>query len=75
MPRPQFTFKKRQCAFCRKKQDTIDFYDVNTLSKYLTSWSKMKAARDTGTCAKHQRLLTEAIKRARYMALMPYVRR
>lgn len=73
MPR-QFSFRKRQCNFCRKKVSYIDFRDVNTLSKYLTPWSKMKAGRDTGTCAKHQRQLTDAIKRARFMALMPYVK-
>jgi small subunit ribosomal protein S18 len=74
MPR-QFTLKKKQCQFCRKKVDFIDFRDVNTLTKFLTPWSKMKSARDTGTCAKHQRRLSEAIKRARYMGLLPYVKR
>lgn len=74
MPR-QFTIRKKQCAFCRKKIDNIDFKDINTISKYLTPWSKIKPRRDTGTCSKHQRRLSEAIKRARYMALMPYVKR
>ncbi len=73
MPR-QFTFRKRQCQFCRKKIDYIDFRDTNTLTKYLTAWSKIKPARDTGNCARHQRMLTDAIKRSRFMALMPYVR-
>ena len=74
MPR-QFTFRKRQCAFCRRKVDFIDFRETNTIMKYLSPWSKIKPGRDTGTCAKHQRMLTEAIKRARFMALMPYVKR
>lgn len=73
MPR-QFTFRKRQCQFCRKKIDYIDFRDTNALAKYLTPWSKIKPARDTGNCARHQRMLTDCIKRARFMALMPYVR-
>lgn len=75
MPRPQYSFRKKQCQFCRKKVDYIDFRDVNTLIKFLTPWNKMKAARDTGTCSKHQRILSDAIKRARFMALMPYVKR
>ncbi len=73
MPRP-FTFRKKQCQFCRKKIDYLDFRDSNLLMKFLTPWSKIKPARDTGTCAKHQRMLTDAIKHARFMALMPYVR-
>ncbi|OGD57180.1 30S ribosomal protein S18 [Candidatus Berkelbacteria bacterium RBG_13_40_8] len=75
MRKQQFTFTRRQCYFCRKKIDVIDFKDVNLLQRYLTPWAKMKAAHDTGTCAKHQRRLAEAIKRARFMALMPYVKR
>lgn len=67
-------FHKKQCNFCRKKIDYIDYKDSN-LSRYLTPWSKMKSGRDTGTCAKHQRRLAEAIKRARFLALMPYVKR
>jgi len=74
MPRQQFSFRKKQCAFCRKKIDYIDFKDSN-LIKYLSPWSKMKASRNTGTCAKHQRRLSEAIKRARFMALLPYVKK
>lgn len=74
MPRSQYTFRKRQCNFCRKKVDIIDFRDTNTLTKYLSQWGKMKSGRDTGTCSKHQRMLSGAIKRARFMALMPYVR-
>ena len=71
----QFTYTKKQCYFCKKKIDEIDFKDTNLLGRFLTPWAKMKAGHDTGVCAKHQRRLTEAIKRARYMALMPYVKR
>lgn len=73
MPR-KFSNSRKQCNFCRKKIEVIDYKDTNILGRYLTPWAKMKSARDTGTCAKHQRLLSEAIKRARYMALMPYVK-
>ena len=71
----RFTFQRKKCQFCRKKVTVIDFKDTQTLQKFLTPWTKMRAGRDTGTCAKHQRRLSEAIKRARYMALLPYVRR
>jgi small subunit ribosomal protein S18 len=74
MPK-RFSTYKRQCAFCRKKIAWVDFKDTNILSKYLTPWSKMKAGRDTGTCARHQRMLSQAIKRARFLALLTYVRR
>jgi len=74
-PQKTFTYTKRQCIFCKKKIDVIDFKDVQLLSRFLTPWGKMKAGHDTGTCAKHQRRLSEAIKRSRFMALMPYVKR
>lgn len=69
------TYFKKQCIFCKKKIDTIDYKDAAFLSRYLTAWAKMKSSRDTGTCAKHQRQLSQAIKRARFLALMPYVKR
>ena len=75
MPRPQYSFRKKQCMFCRKKIGYIDFKDANVLTKFLSRWNKVKAGRDTGTCSRHQRMLTDAIKRARFMALMPYVKR
>lgn len=71
----QFSFNKKQCYFCKKKIEVINPLDSGLLSRYLTPWAKMKAGHDTGTCAKHQRRLAEAIKRARYLALLPYVRR
>ncbi len=74
MPR-RFNSYKKQCYFCRKKIEVIDFKDTNVLTKYLTPWTKMKSGRDTGTCSKHQRRLSEAIKRARFLALLPYVKR
>lgn len=73
MPR-KFSPGRKQCNFCRKKIEIID-YKEPALAKYLTPWTKMKSARDTGTCAKHQRRLSEAIKRARFLGLLPYVKR
>lgn len=53
--------------------DTIDYRDVNTLNHYITPWAKIKPSTESGACSKHQRIIGEAIKRARYMALMPYI--
>lgn len=66
---------KKQCYFCRKKINFIDFKDIGTLKRYMTSWSKIKPAINTGLCTKHQRYLARAIKRSRYMAFIPYVSR
>jgi len=68
-----FSFGRRKvCYFCRKKIEEIDYKDTNTLKRYLGIWSKMKSAKDTGNCSKHQRRLTQAMKRARFLALIPY---
>lgn len=71
---PQY-FRQKSCFFCRKKVDYIDFRNSQALSRFMTSWSKIKGGKDTGTCAKHQRKLTQAIKRARFMAMLPYLTR
>lgn len=65
------TQKRKVCAFCVDKI-TIDYKDVARLRKYITERGKILPRRQTGTCAKHQRELANAIKRARYMALIPY---
>jgi small subunit ribosomal protein S18 len=67
--------RKKFCNFCRKKIEEIDYKDISTLKRYLGIWSKIKGAKDTGNCSKHQRRVTEAIKRARFMAILPYVSR
>ncbi len=64
--------KKRVCAFCADKNNTIDYKDVNKLKKYVSERGKILPRRITGNCAKHQRVLTVAIKRARHIALLPY---
>ena len=65
--------KKRVCAFCVDKAETIDYKDTAKLRKYLTERGKIQPRRMSGTCAKHQRKLAIAIKRARIIALLPYV--
>ncbi|HPE95618.1 MAG TPA: 30S ribosomal protein S18 [Bacillota bacterium] len=72
--RNSFRAKKRKkvCAFCAEKIEHIDYKDVTRLKKHTSEREKILPRRVTGTCAKHQRQLTEAIKRARYVALLPY---
>ncbi len=65
--------KKRVCIFCEDKIESIDYKDVARLRKFITEKGKILPHRQTGTCSKHQRELATAIKRARYMALIPYV--
>ncbi len=64
--------RKKVCVFCGKDK-TIDYKNVAELKKYVSERGKILPRRITGTCAKHQRALTVAVKRARHVALMPYV--
>ena len=64
--------KRKVCQFCVDKAMDIDYKDVAKLRRYTSERAKILPRRVTGTCAKHQRLLTIAIKRARHIALMPY---
>ncbi len=64
--------KKKVCQFCVDKVEAIDYKDTAKLRRFVSERSKILPRRITGTCAKHQRQLTEAIKRARHLALLPY---
>lgn len=64
--------KKKTCAFCVDKVESIDYKDVTKIKKYISERGKIIPRRISGNCAKHQRQLTAAIKRARYIALLPY---
>ena len=66
-------FVRRPCRFCTEKVDQVDYKDLERIGRYVTDRGKILPSRLTGTCAKHQRVLTRAIKRARFMALLPYV--
>jgi len=67
-------FQRRKfCRFCADKTDFIDYKDIKTLRNYITERGKMLAGRMTGNCAKHQRELTRAIKRARNIAMLPFI--
>ncbi len=65
--------RRKVCAFCVDKVEHIDYKDVAKLRRFMSERSKILPRRTTGTCAAHQRQLTEAIKRARQIALLPYV--
>jgi len=65
--------QRKVCVFCANKTEKFDYKDVNMLRKYLSDRGKLIPRRGTGNCARHQRKLTEAIKRARFLALLPYV--
>ena len=65
--------RRKVCVFCSDKNQVIDYKDANLLRKYISERGKILPRRITGSCAKHQRELTVAIKRARHVALIPYV--
>jgi small subunit ribosomal protein S18 len=66
--------KSKSCFFCANKDKEIDYKDVKTLQRFITDRGKIVPRRITGTCAKHQRAVTREIKRARAIALLPYVK-
>lgn len=70
--RGRFRRKPRVCAFCVDKTVSIDYKDVELLQRYVTEHGRIRPRRQTGTCAKHQRELAIAIKRARHIALLPF---
>lgn len=73
MKRRMVRRRKKVCAFCAEKNYTgVDYKDVNKLKRYVSERGKILPRRISGTCAKHQRALTVAVKRARHIALMPY---
>ena len=65
--------RKKVCAFCMDKIEHIDYKDVPRLRRYLSDRAKIIPRRVTGTCARHQRQLTVAVKRARHLSFLPYV--
>lgn len=67
--------RRKECFFDSHKIEYIDYTDPQMLGRYLTHLAKIKSAHDTGVCSKHQRQLTDAIKRARFLALLPYTTR
>ena len=65
--------KRRSCYFCREKIDEVDYKNTAQLRRYISEKAKIRSRRVTGACRRHQRQVAVAIKRAREMALLPYV--
>ena len=70
----QHHYRKKPCKFCRERVVYVDYKDENYLRRFMTDRGKITPRRITGTCARHQRILSAAIKRARQIALVPFVR-
>jgi len=68
----RFMPKRRVCSFCANKVNIIDYKDIATIRRYISDRGKIEPRRRTGTCARHQRALATAIKRARHLALLPF---
>jgi small subunit ribosomal protein S18 len=71
-PRRRPMFRRKVCRFCADKTLRIDYKDIRTISQFVTERGKMTPSRITGNCARHQRILTTAVKRARTVALLPF---
>ncbi len=70
--RSKYIPKRKVCTFCIEPESTIDYKDAPKLRRYVSDRGKIEPRRRTGICAKHQRVLAVAIKRARHLALLPY---
>ena len=68
-----FAGRRRNCFFCREGVEEVDYKNYNQLRRYLSEKGKIRSRRTTGACRRHQRQVAVAIKRAREMALLPYV--
>jgi len=69
----KFFYRKKVCRLCENKIDSVDYKDMRLLRNFITERGKIIPRRISGNCAPHQRILTEAIKRARNIALIPFV--
>jgi len=70
---PAGPIRKRNCYFCKEKVQEIDYKNANQLRRYISERGKIRSRRITGACRRHQRQVAVAVKRAREMALLPYV--
>ncbi|MCM8804103.1 MAG: 30S ribosomal protein S18 [Candidatus Omnitrophica bacterium] len=66
--------KVKVCKFCQEKIEEIDYKDIGTIRRYITPRGKIISSKQTGTCSRHQRQLAKAIKRARFVALLPFMK-
>jgi len=70
--RRRYIRRPRFCQFCVDQVKAIDYKQADLVRRYVTEQGKIRGRRDTGSCAKHQRMVTRAIKRARHMAILPF---
>jgi small subunit ribosomal protein S18 len=70
--RRRFARRPRVCQFCAEKAQAIDYKQADVLRRFVTDQGKIRSRRETGTCARHQRMVSRAVKRARHMALLPF---
>jgi small subunit ribosomal protein S18 len=68
----RFSRRPRVCRFCAEKITTLDYKQVEMVKRYVTDAGKIRSRRETGNCAKHQRIVARSVKRARHLALVPY---
>ncbi|MCD6221473.1 30S ribosomal protein S18 [bacterium] len=66
--------RNKQCVFCKENVKEIDYKDIGKLRRFISGRGKILPSKLTGTCAKHQRMLTRAIKRARFIGLLPFIK-
>lgn len=66
-------YNKKVCRFCAEKVNEIDYKDVKLLQRFLNSYGKIESRKRTGSCQKHQRALAVSLKRARHIAILPFV--
>ncbi len=65
---------RKSCDLCEDKVEVVDYKDANLLDRYLTDRGKILPRRATGACSRHQKQVAEAVKRARFLALIPYIK-
>jgi small subunit ribosomal protein S18 len=68
-------FRRKVCRFCEDKTAALDYKDMRRLERLVSERGKILSRRLTGSCARHQRMIQQAVKRARYMALLPYLKK
>jgi len=68
-------FRRKTCRFCEEKSEALDYKDLRRLERLVSERGKILSRRLTGSCARHQRMVQQAVKRARYMALLPYIKK
>ena len=72
-PNKKRVFRKKVCAFCQNNELKVDYKNVDLMRRYIAESGKIEPMRLTGTCDKHQRMISKEIKKARQMALIPFV--